>query len=224
MTFTYPIDLSVFSHWTSASGSLTLVPVTEQFSFRVRPINRLEGMQWRAASRDDHEFGDLVLQHAVIEHPETFRGEPWEWDGIYAGLADQVLRRVLDLSGYGDGQSELGKRVQAYLDGEDARCDLVILTAFDGMDLEKLLTMTPELYYRSLGLAQQKLALLGLDPDAILDPEAFRKKQAKQVGRGGAMQYLPGAQQPTNAVGTQRTRQPNQRVVHERRPMMFTSD
>jgi hypothetical protein len=222
MNFTYPITLRLFSHWATSPGSMTLVPVEEVFNFRVRPINRLEGMQWRSASRDDNEFGDLVLHHAVLEHPESFRGEPWNWDEIYAGLADQVLRRVLDLSGYGDGQSELAQRVHEYLESEEAKSDLVILTAFDGLDLEKLLTMAPELYYRSLGLAQTKLALLGLDPDAILNPEGYRKKAAKAVGRGSAMQYLPGVQ-PTNAVANQRIPRPNQQTINERQ-LLFTSE
>jgi hypothetical protein len=113
--FNYPVTLRLFWLWTSVSGSPTLVPVEEVYPFQVRPITRLEGMQWRAASRNDQEFGDLILQHAVLAHPTTFHGEPWDWTRIYAGLADGVQREILALSGSrSEENSALGGRVSEY--------------------------------------------------------------------------------------------------------------
>jgi hypothetical protein len=171
-TFSYPfvVELQTSSRIHPQTGRR--LRVVDQYPFRVRPLTRAEFTQARSSSSGSGslELEDYILRAAVLETPADFQNQPWDWDRVYAGIAQQVVEKVLGLSGFGCMPDPLVTApAETYLAGEESRYDLLILMAFN-YRLEELWEMAPELWYRLIGLAEMKLALLGVDPQQILNP------------------------------------------------------
>lgn len=194
------------------SGACRLLRIAESFPFSVRSMSRAEFARWRADSSCDMTFQDQVLAECVLAHPDRFQEEPWEWDAVYAGVVQQVFEKIMGLSGFGPAPDpELIGNAEQYLRGEEARYDLLLMTAFN-YRLEEILALDSELWHRLVGLAEMKLVWMGFDPNQILNPEAVKKKGG-QVG--GAAAHLPPAGAVRGAPGPQaRTEQ----------AFMFTSE
>lgn len=211
----YPVVIHIQRGWEVAPNGLTVQPKVEEYRFEVRTLTRREYRRWTGEQLELLQFQDHLLEHAVVRHPATFHGAPWDWDRVYAGVVDQLLDEILWLSGFGpDGRGPhplITQHAHAYLGDGQSNYDLMILCAFDAYKLEDLFDMHPEDWQKLAGQAQRKLYLLGLDPEAILDPEGYadrmkkeRRKRQNQVQGGqnpAQMNWGPGARQQTMSEG-----------------------
>ena len=210
----YPVLIQIHRGWAIAPDQLSLVPVCEEYAFQVRTLTRREHQSWRTQYPRTHQFQDHLLRECVVSHPETFDGEPWDWDRVWAGVVDQLLTEILLLSGFGEQpHPEIMARAFDYLQSPASNYDLMILCAFDSVSLDDLFDMHPESWQKLAGQAQRKLQLLGFDPLAITDPEAYLIK-LKKLGKKGnlitsgppveAMGLAPNARQGTMNEATMR--------------------
>ena len=178
MKFQYPITISIGIGRKVAEDKYTRIPDTEDFKFLIRTITRREFQIWKSRYEDQpDELEEILIQEAVTETPSTFKGQDWEWDIVYAGIPSQLAIKILNLSGFGSSEPDAGmtQRTEEYVTSDESKYDLIILMAFD-LHLEELLDMETEVWHRTLALAYMKLQLLGIDPEAILDPEKAKRK------------------------------------------------
>lgn len=199
--YRYPVQVQLFQGWDADARHL--FPRIETYQFVVRTVTRREFQNWQLAHPVPTDFEDRLLREAVLETPAEFRGRPWDWDTVLAGIAAQVVEQVLSLSGFSqEPHPFIMERVREYTASEEAKFDMLILTATDAYKLEELQDMHPEDYHKLVALAQWKLGLIGLDPDIILDPEAYEKKMKAARQRAMMEQQMAQMQTP----GMRRTR------------------
>jgi hypothetical protein len=151
------------------------VPVVDAFDFKLRILNRKEFKDWNTECKTSDELEVKILEHCVLEHPKTFRGQPWDWDEVYAGVVASITDKILKVSGFGsEPDPEVIRKVQDYLESEESKYDLLIMMAFN-YTLDEVMEMDSETWHIHTGLAQMKLAALGINPDIILEPQAVTK-------------------------------------------------
>lgn len=190
-----PLQIKVHLYRETSPDGRLRVPVSEVFNFRIRTLNRREFQAWNLDSLTPSDFEEKILQNCVLEYPDLFRGYPWDWNQVYAGVVAQVIDKIINLSGFGaEPDPDVIQKAQDYIQSEEAKYDLIIMTAFN-YKLEELMEMDSDIWHRLAGLAQTKIAMLGIDPDVILDPEGF----AKKAPHGGNMP--PGGVPPHQTRG-----------------------
>jgi hypothetical protein len=162
----------------------------EEYLFTIRSVNRREYQQWQVACPDISDLEEKIIQEGVISHPESFAGQPWEWGNVLAGLFQQVLDGIIAFSGLGENPDpQITEDVQAYLKSEEAKIDLMIMTAFN-YKYEELLEMDARTYQILTGQAYRKLCTMGIDPALFLDPE--NTSQRKAASPSGPPAHVPG--------------------------------
>jgi hypothetical protein len=158
----YTHTVKLFPRLLAVPGRARLVPHAEEFTFRIRHVTRREFQDWKLAAPDQAALEDQLLQAAVLAHPATFRGEPWDWERVYAGLPQQVIDRILQVSGFTEvADPDVMARTEEYLNSETSQFDLLIVTALN-YKVEEVWDMDPDTYHRVLGLAQRKLQIFGI--------------------------------------------------------------
>lgn len=202
----YPIEIGLFRGWQPGLRTLdpalppmpAICPEWERVPFTIRTITRQEFRNWQRSYPDRFDFEDRVLQEAVLEHPRTWNGSVWEWDQLPGGLPEQLVQEVLHYSGFSDrGPHPLVmEETQRYLEGDEAKYDLLIKMAFDTYRLNELMDMETAEYNHLLGLAQWKLHLIGFDTDIVLDPDGYavKLKMSQQQAKLAEMQAQANAQ------------------------------
>lgn len=177
--YKYPLDVKVYKGWGLPPGSIYLSPLYYTYNFIVRGVTRNEYYTWLQEYPNPVDFEGKVLREAVLEGPETYRDKPWDWDECFAGVAEQVLEKIYRISGFGTQPDEdVTTAVEKYITSEEARFDLVIMTAYN-YKLEELMAMDHRLWHMLVGSAQMKLEMMGIDTEAILYPEKAKKRKAK---------------------------------------------
>lgn len=172
----YPITIRHQYGYIYVPGDDWITPLREEFEFTIRCITRSEFQCWNS-NLNQSEFENTILSSAVLSHPEMFRGKPWNWDNVYAGVVERLKQEILKVSGFlGEPHPELIGRVDTYLQSREAKFDLIIMMAFPQYKLEDLMNTDNETWHKISGMAQSRFQLEGLDIDAILDPEKFQKK------------------------------------------------
>ncbi len=171
----HPVQIPYSRGYRALPGEVRLTLQVEWYAFVIRNLTRREFLLWQTECRSQIELEDRLLKETVLEHPAQFRDQPWDWDEVYAGIVQQLIQKILQLSGFGSHPDpDVLSRTEEYLTSEASRYDLIIMTAFN-YKLEEVLELDPDHYHKLVGLAQWKLMLSGIDPQIILNPEASRK-------------------------------------------------
>lgn len=195
---TYPVLVGIQRGWQIAPDGLLVVPQVDEYLFTVRTLSRREFRHWTTRFPDPVAFEDHLLREVVLEHPAEFRGRRWDWDDVFAGIVQRVVQEVLALSGFSETpHPEIVARAEQYLAGQESHYDLLIMSAFDSYKLEDIEALSAEQFHKLVGQASRKLYLIGLDPQAILDPEGYAQKLKKA---NGANQVRKGVM-PTPGMG-----------------------
>jgi hypothetical protein len=212
--FTYPIILRVpLRHAVSPDGR-RIEHLHDEFHFQVRGITRAEYKSWTLQHPDRVDLEERVLAEAVVSHPPTFHDQPWDWDQLYFGVAHQLVNEILAISGYGGGpHPTLTARVDEYFGGEESKYDLLILTAMP-YTIEQLMEMEPEMWHLAVRHSCEKLWRMGIDPDSILNPEAYEKK----TKRAQALARAQAGANPSQYMGR------GVQVSHQNQQMSFTGE
>lgn len=152
-------------------------PLLEFYDFEVRAITRAEHRNWsQLYPSQEVLYEEQILRHAVLKHPETFQGEPWDWDRLPFGIPHALCVEIIHLSGFSHTpHPTIIQRAQTYLDSEEFKYDLLILLAHP-YKVEELFDLDPVTWQIAVGMAQIKLAAMGIDPEAILNPKAAPAK------------------------------------------------
>lgn len=167
-----PLRLEVPLGYRVSDDGRCRVPVVDAFDFKLRILNRKEFKEWNTECKTSDALEAKILKLCVIEHPATFRGQPWNWDDVYAGIVASLTDKLLKVSGFGaEPDPEVIRRVQDYLESDESKYDLIIMMAFN-YTLDQILEMDSETWHIHTGLAQMKLAALGINPDVILEPQS----------------------------------------------------
>lgn len=184
---TYPITVTVYKGWGFLPNTIYIAPLYYTFNFEVRGFTRREYGEWQHECSDLVEFEGKLLKECVVVGPTHFDGKLWDWDECFAGVAEQVLEKIYNLSGYGSAPDlEITRPVEAYLNSPEARFDLVIMTAYN-YKLSELMDMDQVEYHKILGSSQMKLEMMEIDTEAILYPERAKKRKGRvAVPRGRA--------------------------------------
>lgn len=183
---TYPVTIGIQRGWQIAPDGILVVPLVDEYSFLVRTLSRREFRLWTSQFPHPDDFEDHLIRETVLRHPPEFRGRPWDWNEVFAGIAQRVVQEVLALSGFAEyPHPEIIGRTEAYLASPESHYDLLIMAAFDGYRLHELEDLSSEQFQKLVSQAQRKLYLIGLDPQAILDPEGYAQKLKKQNGANG---------------------------------------
>ena len=222
----YPVTISLPRGW--VGNSRTIVPRFDTYDFTVRPISPRSFQSWRLQYRisawplaranrtpNELEFEDRIVRESVVSHPELYNGQPWDWEQIAFGLHARLVEEILAYSGVlGHLHPTVMAQLNDYFNNERSKTDAVILTATDSYSLEQLDELGPFEYHRLSWMAQEKLKLIGIDPDIILDPQGYEKK-VKDARRKEAIRRRMEAMNPKRQRGTQT-------ITEE--AMSFTSD
>src|SRR5438034_3218351 len=140
--YTYSLQVKVYKGWGIPLGSKYLSPQYYTYNFVIRGITRREYEDWQRQYPSLVDLEGKILKEAVISGPTHFRGVEWNWDDCFAGVAEQVLQKIYNLSGLGEVLDvEVSNPVEEYLNSSVARFDLVILMALDQYKLEDLMTI-----------------------------------------------------------------------------------
>lgn len=192
--FKYPFTVQLERGHQIDHERLKVLRVYESYEFELRSLTRREFEFLRDKHPDMIDFRSAVLDLAVLRTPELFHGQPFAWDAFYAGLAEQVYQKILTLSGFivagGSMDPDLIEPARRYLGSEEAKYDLLIMTAFKRYGLEDLLDIDPQLWHRLIGLAEAECRVMGLDPDTITNPGNIEKKRALAQAEAEAQRQL----------------------------------
>jgi hypothetical protein len=178
---TFPLTLTVGKGFIPSPDLTKVIPAGETFFFQIRMVTRGEYRRWVSSLDDPYDLEERILQEAVVERPERYHDQPWDWENVPAGLPPRVVQEILFLSGFEEEKHPgIMAEVEAYLASEEAGYDLMIMTAFK-YKLEELSELPADEWYRLIGLATRELAILQLNPEVFLDPEkAAKEAQAQQ--------------------------------------------
>ena len=200
--YRYSFQARVYRGWGVPENSIYLQPIYDTYDFVVRGITRREYETWQVESANLSDLEGRILEEAVLVHPSHFGREKWNWDNVLAGIADQVLNKIYDLSGLGNKlDPEVSNPVEEYLGSIVARYDLVILMGLDQYKLSDLLDMDHREWNMLVGLAQYKLSLLGIDSDEILYPGEKKKTRGGVIKPSGSQISVAATGKDPQAMG-----------------------
>lgn len=186
--FKYPIQIRIFQRYGHDPETSKFIAIYDTYSFVVRTLTRREFENLESLDLPMVLLEDRVVEIGCLEHPETFRGEPWDWEKVPAGVVEQLAHRILQLSGFkGDPDPLVLEPATKYLQSEGAKYDLMILTVLPQYKLEDLLDMDVAIWHRIVGHSYSKMLLQGMDPDAILNPEKYAKKRQRMEAEARAL-------------------------------------
>jgi hypothetical protein len=192
--FRYPFRVSIERGCRIDHEKLRVLQVHEGYDFELRSLTRAEFQNLRAKYPDWLDFQDAILDLCVVTRPDQFQGRPFEWGDFYAGLAAQVFQKILTLSGFtvagGAMDPDMINPAREYLGSEEAKYDLLIMTAFHQYKLEALQDLDPRIWHELIGMAEAALRIAGIDPDIIINPGNIQKKQAMAQAEQEAARQL----------------------------------
>lgn len=187
----YPVELALPLGYRFDPQKGYVAKCFETLPFVIRTISRKQYRSWTEYNQSMSFLEERVLEECVLSYPAYFGGQPWDWEEIPAGIVDQLVKQVLNMSGWGEAPSPvIQQRVQDYLESEEAKYDLLIMTAFP-YKREELEEMDLEDWQALAGMAPIKLAVVGIDPNLILDPKGARKTGPSGSGASPNVQGLP---------------------------------
>lgn len=193
---TYPLSITVAYGYIPSPDGYSVVPRGETFDFTIRLLTRGEYRRLYQDGLSGFEFEDAILTAGVVGHPETYQGEPWSWEDLPAGLPSRVAAEILQYSGFDEAKSPVVmEEVQAYLESEEAGYDLMIMTAFGNYRRDELDDLPADEWYRLIGLANRKLAILQLDPEVFITGQTKAPQNPIDMQSHMEIQGMPAARQ-----------------------------
>lgn len=178
----YPFRVQIENGLRVDHAELKVLRIYETFDFELQSMTRAQFQQMEAQFPNKVDFQNAVLDQYVLKTPALFQGRPFVWDDFYAGLAAQVYQKILTLSGFivpgGTMDMDMIEPARQYLTSEEAKYDLLIMTAFPQYKLEDLLNMDPQYWHRLIGMAEAGCRIRDFDPELITNPGNIQRKQA----------------------------------------------